>query len=445
MDHLCVKVLILLSHFSFLRGEDIDECVLGSHNCGPEFLCTNTAGSFRCHPRETCGTGFVQDAAGSCIDINECVVNSSPCPRGQTCVNALGSYTCRQNTVAYVDECRAGVVCGGHGCVNLLGSYRCECRPGFLFNTIARLCEDINECRHYPGRLCAHKCDNTEGSYLCSCSTGFQLSVDGRNCEDVNECEANPCSQECANVYGSYQCYCRRGYQLSDIDGITCEDIDECALPSGGHMCAYRCANAPGSFYCTCPAVGYTIAANGRTCQDIDECAAGSHTCSGSQSCFNLQGDFRCLSFDCPLNFLPTSDGPRSDSAVNVRCVKSCPPRDLSCNLDPVHMVTHTVISLPASGTSTSQKLDSAPSPPAAAAAAAADVDFEIMVADEESSFDVVKRSQHNMVVGVVRQVKPLVGPRAVALEVGMNYVRMGVVSHRNIVVIHVFVSEFWF
>ncbi|KAG7258651.1 hypothetical protein CRUP_032515 [Coryphaenoides rupestris] len=52
---------------------------------------------------------------------------------------------------------------------------------------------------------------------------------------------------------------------------------------------------------------------------------------------------------------------------------------------------------------------------------------------------------RQNTVACVVRQVKPLVGPRAVALEVGMNYVRMGVVSHRNIVVIHVFVSEFWF
>lgn len=117
---------------------------------------------------------------------------------------------------------------------------------------------DINECRHYPGRLCAHKCENTEGSYQCSCTTGFKLEHDGRNCEgkmticsvfsfdicrwwalrkckqarkehfagvltDVNECDNNPCSQECANVYGSYQCYCRRGYQLSDLDGITCE------------------------------------------------------------------------------------------------------------------------------------------------------------------------------------------------------------------------------
>uniref|UniRef100_A0A8C4FGX0 Fibulin 1 n=1 Tax=Dicentrarchus labrax TaxID=13489 RepID=A0A8C4FGX0_DICLA len=305
--------------------QDIDECTLGTHNCGPDFMCTNTAGSFRCHPKERCADGFTQDAIGSCIDINECVVNTSPCLPGQTCVNTEGSYTCRRNTVTCgrgyhltedgahcedIDECRTGYVCGGHGCINLVGSYRCECTAGMnhYFIVSIRTCY-INECRHYPGRLCAHKCDNTEGSYQCSCTTGFKLSHDGRNCEDVNECEANPCSQECANVYGSYQCYCRRGYQLSDMDGITCEDIDECALPTGGHVCSYSCSNAPGSFYCTCPTTGYTLAHNGRTCQDIDECAAGIHTCSFTESCFNVQGGFRCLSFACPPNFQQAARG----------------------------------------------------------------------------------------------------------------------------------------
>ncbi|KAG8012826.1 Fibulin-1 [Nibea albiflora] len=326
--------------------KDIDECETGIHNCGQEFQCQNTQGSFRCLPKVKCGVGYIQDALGNCIDINECVSQTGPCHRGQICINTVGSYICQRNSVncgrGYhlnddgtrcldIDECKGPEkVCGGHGCINLLGSYRCECEAGYIFNSIARVCEgehsrkthasmrtvlisasycgifcalDINECRHYPGRLCAHKCENTLGSYKCSCTTGFKLAGDGRNCDDLNECDNNPCSQECANVYGSYQCYCRRGYQLSDIDGVTCEDIDECALPTGGHICAYRCHNTPGSFHCSCPVSGYTLAPNARSCQDVDECVTGTHTCTENQSCFNIQGGFRCLSFDCPANY----------------------------------------------------------------------------------------------------------------------------------------------
>ncbi|XP_029317689.1 fibulin-1-like isoform X1 [Cottoperca gobio] len=441
--------------------QDIDECTLGSHNCGPDFLCTNTAGSFRCYPKERCSDGFIQDAIGSCIDVNECVLHTSPCLPSQTCINTAGSYSCRRNTVncgrGYhliedgtrcedVDECRAGNVCGGHGCINLVGTYRCECRTGFIFDSITKLCEDVNECRHYPMQLCAHKCENTEGSYQCSCTTGFKLSQGGRNCEDVNECEANPCSQECANVYGSYQCYCRRGYQLSDIDGITCEDIDECALPIGGHVCSFRCSNAPGSFYCTCPPTGYTLAYNGRTCQDIDECAAGIHTCSVTESCFNVQGGFRCLSFPCPQNFRQVSPG--SEASVNVRCIKACQPNNVSCSLNPVHLITHTSLSLPTFRDFSQPEeivflwTTTAANP---ALPGGTNVFFDILAADDEFSFDVEKRSQQGMIMGVVRQVKPIIGPRDLALEVAMNYVKSGVISHRNVVMIHVFISEFWF
>ncbi|KAK2858865.1 hypothetical protein Q5P01_003485 [Channa striata] len=441
--------------------QDIDECVLGLHNCGPDFLCNNTEGSFRCHPKERCTTGFFQDAVGSCIDINECMAFISPCLPGQTCINTMGSYTCRRNTVTCgrgyhltadgtrcedVDECRTGNVCGDHSCVNLVGLYRCECRIGFVFNSITRKCEDINECRNYPGRLCAHRCENTEGSYHCSCTTGFKLSSDRRNCEDVNECDDHPCSQECANIYGSYQCYCRRGYQLSDIDGRTCEDIDECALPTGGQVCSYRCSNTPGSFYCTCPSTGYTVAPNGRTCQDVDECVAGSHTCSSSQTCFNVQGGFRCLSFQCPPNFQQTTQGTQ-DTSVSLRCIKACKPNDVSCALDPVHLITHTFISLPTLRDFSEPEeivflrtvVAANPTP----LPGATDVFFDILATDDQFSFDVVKRSHQGTIMGVVRQVKPVIGPKDLVLEVALNYVTTGVISHRNVVIIHIFISEF--
>ncbi|XP_036376120.1 fibulin-1-like isoform X2 [Megalops cyprinoides] len=443
--------------------KDIDECETGTHNCAAEFECQNTLGSFRCRPRVKCGEGFIQDALGKCIDINECLSQTGPCKPGQTCINTVGSYTCHKSSVncgrgyrlneagtrcVDVDECMGtDGPCQGHTCINLVGSYRCECRTGFLFNSISRICEDINECRHYPGRLCAHKCDNVLGSYQCSCMPGFRLASDGRNCDDVNECESSPCSQECANVYGSYQCYCRRGYQLSDVDGVTCEDIDECALPTGGHICSYRCHNTPGSFHCTCPSPGYTLAPNGRSCQDIDECVTGTHSCSEAESCFNVQGGFRCLAFECPNNYRRSGDAARLERSDSVRCIKSCQPNDVSCILDPIHSISYTVISLPTFREETllEEIVYLRAVSPAVSSTRNNDIIFDILEGNSLEAFDIIKRNEHGMTVGIVRQVRPITGPKHIVLKLAMNYVVSGVVSHRNIVNVHVFVSEFWF
>ncbi|XP_051812727.1 fibulin-1-like isoform X2 [Acanthochromis polyacanthus] len=440
--------------------EDINECLTNSHNCISGQVCFNTEGSFRCRPKDKCEDGYIQDAIGSCIDINECVVHHNLCPHGQTCINTVGSYTCRSDTVTCgqgyhltedgsrcedVDECRTGNVCGVHGCVNLLGSYRCECKAGYNFNSITKLCEDINECLHYPGRLCAHKCENTEGSYKCSCTSGFKLSYDGKSCEDVNECEAKPCSQECVNFYGSYQCYCRRGYQLSDIDGKTCEDIDECA--TGGHSCSYHCFNTPGSFNCTCPPSGYTLANDWRTCQDIDECAAGTHTCSVSQSCFNVLGGYRCLAFQCPPNFRQAASGSRADASATVRCIKSCQPHDINCAHQFVSLITHSAISLPTLKGSTEPQeiILLRTTVPAAPLPNATDVSFVILGAENRVFFDVVQRSDNGVILGVVRQVKPIFGPSDLVLEVSMNYVNSEGIPQSSVIIIHVFISEFSF
>lgn len=446
--------------------QDIDECETMIHNCGPEFECQNTQGSFRCLPRVKCGAGFIQDALGNCIDINECVSQTGPCQRGQICINTVGSYTCQRNSVncgrgyhlneegtrcVDIDECKGlEKVCEGHGCINLVGSYRCECEPGYIFNSINRACEDINECRHYPGRLCAHKCENTLGSYKCSCTTGFKLAADGRNCDDLNECETNPCSQECANVYGSYQCYCRRGYQLSDIDGMTCEDIDECALPTGGHICSYRCLNTPGSFHCSCPVTGYTLAPNGRSCQDVDECVAGTHTCTINQSCFNVQGGFRCLSFDCPNNYRRVGETvTRLERSDTIRCIKTCQPNDVACVLDPTHSISHTFISLPTfrEFTRPEEIVFLRTTVPAYGPynLGSYDVKFDILEGNVENAFDILKRVENGMYVGVVRQVKPLIGPVTTVLKLSMRNLTTQGDSGQNIINVHVFVSEFWF
>uniref|UniRef100_A0A3Q3ND41 Fibulin-1 n=1 Tax=Mastacembelus armatus TaxID=205130 RepID=A0A3Q3ND41_9TELE len=417
--------------------KDIDECETGIHNCGLQFECQNIHGSFRCLPKVKCGVGFIQDALGNCIDINECVSQTGPCHRGQICINTAGSYICQRNSVncgrGYhlneegtrcidIDECKGPEnVCGGHGCINQMGTYRCECESGYIFNSISRVCEG-NQV--YPLFL-------LWDTY-------------------VNECESNPCSQECANVYGSYQCYCRRGYQLSDIDGMTCEDIDECALPTGGHICSYRCHNTPGSFHCSCPVAGYNLAPNGRSCQDIDECVTGTHTCTVNQSCFNVQGGFRCLSFECPNNYRRVGEtAARLERSDTIRCIKSCQPNDIACVLDPTHSVSHTFISLATfrEFTGPEEIVFLRTTVPAYGSyhLGSYDVKFDILEGNVENAFDIIKRIENGLYVGVVRQVKALTGPLTTVLKLSMRNLTAQGDSSQNIINVHVFVSEFWF
>uniref|UniRef100_A0A672NYB0 Fibulin-1 n=1 Tax=Sinocyclocheilus grahami TaxID=75366 RepID=A0A672NYB0_SINGR len=424
------------------KCEDIDECETGTHNCAAELECQNTAGSFRCRPRVQCGMGFLQDALGSCIDINECLSVTGPCPSGHMCFNTVGSYTCQRHSVSCgrgyhlntdgsrcvdIDEC-AGPdnSCDGHGCINLVGSYRCECRVGFIFNSISRSCEDINECRNYPGRLCAHKCENILGSYKCSCTTGFKLAADGRNCDDLNECESSPCSQECANVYGSYQCYCRRGYQLSDVDGVTCEG--ERSLPNTA-LHRRRAPKNDGP-QCLCWFAIKTLTINNNYQREKEELSP----------CFSPQVTHRDLAF------WPTR--PRVDRADIIRCVKSCQPNDISCMLNPILSISHTAISLP-----TFREFNKpeeivflkSPTPSHLPHMDSPEIVYDILEGNVQNSFDIIKRLDHGMIVGVVRQVKSLVGPVSTVLKLAMNYVTNGVVSHRNIINVHIYVSEFWF
>jgi len=98
--------------------QDIDECLIGSHNC-PQ-LCTNTIGGFSC----SCYEGY--DINNNCADIDECLNKTLIQCIGE-CYNYPGGFICRCKTGYSLND----GVCKANPCVTSQWSdwYSCtDCR-----------------------------------------------------------------------------------------------------------------------------------------------------------------------------------------------------------------------------------------------------------------------------------------------------------------------------
>ncbi|XP_048487046.1 fibulin-2 [Plutella xylostella] len=238
---------VLKCRFGYQLGddnscEDIDECALGTAQCGPDQLCTNLLGGYTC----ACPPGHNLVGDHACRDVDECdLAGDTPiCSQNADCINTVGSYQCKchegfrpapanDKVCVDVDECseaRSGSLCQ-HRCYNIWGGYRCSCHRGYRLNEDNRTCSDVDECSELQSkRLCAGRCVNEPGGYKCACPSGYKLSQDKRSCIDIDECEtgeafcAAPVSGKagsnfCFNIRGSYKCEkisCPQGYRLEN-------------------------------------------------------------------------------------------------------------------------------------------------------------------------------------------------------------------------------------
>ncbi|XP_036703581.1 adhesion G protein-coupled receptor E1 [Balaenoptera musculus] len=331
--------------------------------CPAYATCTNTSTSYYC----TCKKGFLssngltkfRDPRVECKDIDECSQSHPPCGPNSICRNLPGRYKCNclpgfssptgnnwnpgkpgHFTCTDINECLYSGVCPEHSeCTNSLGSYRCSCQVGFTSNN--SICEDVDECA--DPRTCPEhsSCHNSLGSYSCVCNPGFESSRGkmsfqglGETCEDVDECSRNSTlcgpSSVCTNILGKYSCSCLPGFFSPDLwspekpEAFKCTDIDECL-----DKCLFNatCTNTPGSYFCTChlgfaPSNGQLNSIDQKVdCIDIDECLQDPSPCGPNSVCTNTLGSYSC---GCMVGFHPNPEVSWKYGNFNCRVPFKC-------------------------------------------------------------------------------------------------------------------------
>ncbi|XP_042533773.1 nidogen-2 isoform X1 [Dipodomys spectabilis] len=182
----------------------VNPCHDGSHVCDSTAQCHAGAGTdYTCE----CAPGYQGDGR-SCVDVNECATGFHHCGPNSVCINLLGSYRC---------ECRSGYelagdqrsciliapppnpcedgshTCAGQArCIHHGGStFSCDCLPGYTGS--GHQCSDVDECAENRCHSAA-TCYNTPGSFSCRCQPGYH--GDGFQCSPDSTSGLKPCEQQ---------------------------------------------------------------------------------------------------------------------------------------------------------------------------------------------------------------------------------------------------------
>uniref|UniRef100_A0A3Q2P057 Nidogen 1 n=1 Tax=Fundulus heteroclitus TaxID=8078 RepID=A0A3Q2P057_FUNHE len=167
-------------------------CFTGRHGCDTNAVCRPGQGNdFTCQ----CASGFNGDGR-TCYDIDECRENPRICGPNSVCNNQPGTFRCEcedgyqfgsdGRTCIEVDRPVNHCEEGTHDCdiaeraqcnYNGGSSYICSCLPGFVGD--GRTCRDVDECQQSRCHQDA-VCTNTQGSFVCRCRPGY--SGDGYYC-----------------------------------------------------------------------------------------------------------------------------------------------------------------------------------------------------------------------------------------------------------------------
>ncbi|XP_004371146.1 nidogen-2 [Trichechus manatus latirostris] len=184
----------------------VNPCYDGSHTCDTTAQCHPGTGlAYTCE----CAPGYQGDGR-SCVDVNECATGFHRCGPNSVCINLKGSYKCEcRSGYEFADDrhtciliapppnpCEDGShTCAPAGqarCIHHGGStFTCACLPGYTGT--GHQCTDVDECsenRCHP----AATCYNTPGSFSCRCQPGYR--GDGFQCTPDSVSELKPCEHQ---------------------------------------------------------------------------------------------------------------------------------------------------------------------------------------------------------------------------------------------------------
>ncbi|KFO29717.1 nidogen-2 [Fukomys damarensis] len=170
----------------------VSPCYDGSHTCDAAARChPGTGVDYTC----ACAPGYQGDGR-SCLDVNECATGYHHCGPNAVCINLPGSYRCEcPSSYEFADDQHTCILVapppnpcedGSHNCApggqarclnHGDGTFSCACLPGYTGSGYQ--CSDVDECeenRCHP----AATCYNTPGSFSCRCQPGYQ--GDGFQC-----------------------------------------------------------------------------------------------------------------------------------------------------------------------------------------------------------------------------------------------------------------------
>ena len=307
-------------------------------DCGVNFECRNTAGSFEC----VCNIGYELLDNGLCVDIDECATTTK-CDADGQCQNTVGSYICHTEYICNDVKYRLHVA-EPRNFQDAL--YYCESLDLELPVIEDRKATPVRpDDRSTPTWDCFKSIAN--GEYWLGISDsneeGTWLNVfRGNNIYDYDTYWDGA-----GKAYGDHN-----GYSVAYDKDLICDhgcdgdDADFARTDANG----YWHAEDGLSLYSTvcikidgCGDVGYELVNN--RCYDIDECLIGSHNCDDNFGCVNNDGSFTC---ECLEGFAANCADPVGDDDPVCTCddINEC---ETECTSD-TNTCTNTVGSYICSG-----------------------------------------------------------------------------------------------